>query len=144
MQGAVDQLQAVLPNVEISTEIGREVPDAVNLLWGWRNAGQLGSVVVVHLGNNGAFRPHHFDDLMQVLDDTPTVVILNNRVPRYWQDYNNRVLHQKAEQYPRIVLLNWYAASNNRHDLFWDDGIHLRPAGAQYYANLIAAAIEGR
>jgi hypothetical protein len=38
------------------------------------------------------------------------------------------------------MLVDWHAASADRPDLFWRDGYHLRPQGAQVYADLVAAS----
>jgi lysophospholipase L1-like esterase len=48
---------------------------------------------------------------------------------------------QKIQQYPNAVLIDWYSASINRPELFYTDGVHLRPEGTQAYAALIAAVL---
>jgi lysophospholipase L1-like esterase len=47
-----------------------------------------------------------------------------------------------VKRYPNAVMVDWHAASANRPELLWTDGIHLRPEGAQFYANLIAALVK--
>jgi lysophospholipase L1-like esterase len=37
------------------------------------------------------------------------------------------------------VLVDWYSASVNRHELFYRDGFHLRPGGQKVYADLISS-----
>ncbi|MFN2284437.1 MAG: acetyltransferase, partial [Anaerolineae bacterium] len=68
------------------------------------------------------------------------VVVVNIKVPRRWEGPNNAVLAEKIPQYANAVLVDWYSASIDRPELFWYDGIHLRPEGAAVYAALIAAA----
>ena len=48
------------------------------------------------------------------------------------------MLAEGVTRYSAAVLVDWHAASVDRPDFFWSDGIHLRPEGAQYYAQLIA------
>ena len=36
------------------------------------------------------------------------------------------------------VLVDWHAYASEHPEFFWDDEIHLRPEGAQAYAQLIA------
>ncbi len=79
---------------------------------------------------------------MQVLADVDRVVFVNIKLPRRWEGPNNATLAEKVQQYPNAVLVDWYAASVDRPELFWNDGIHLRPVGAQVYAALIAAALQ--
>ena len=43
---------------------------------------------------------------------------------------------------PNAVLVDWQAASAGRYELFWRDGVHLRPDGAQIYAALIAGQAQ--
>jgi hypothetical protein len=42
---------------------------------------------------------------------------------------------------PNAVLLDWRAASIDRPELFYDDGMHLRPEGAAYYTELVNASL---
>ena len=68
---------------------------------------------------------------------------MNAKVPRPWEGPNNAVLAEGVSEYPNATLVDWHAASANRPELFWDDGIHLRPEGQRLYADLVAARIRG-
>ena len=57
-----------------------------------RDANQLGEVVVVHIGSNGAFSEEQFKEMMEVLADVHRVVFVNVKVPRPWEQPNNAVL----------------------------------------------------
>ena len=46
-------------------------------------------------------------------------------------------LAARVPAHPNAVLLDWYAASDGHPEYFYDDGTHLRPAGAAQYAALI-------
>jgi lysophospholipase L1-like esterase len=52
------------------------------------------------------------------------------------------MLAERVARYPNVVLVDWHAASADHPELFRPDGIHLRPAGARLYADLVAAAIN--
>jgi hypothetical protein len=43
--------------------------------------------------------------------------------------------------YSNATLLDWRGASAGHPEYFWEDGIHLRPAGAAAYAALIASGL---
>ena len=111
----------------------------------WSNAGWLQGVdaVVVHLGTNGTFTDAQFDQIMTILAGAPKVVFVNDKVPqRSWEGTNNQVIAAGVARYPgRAVLVDWYSASANRPELFYDDGTHLKPDGAAFYAQLIASAL---
>jgi len=138
MLGAAATLAPTVGNIEVDAEVGRQVSTAIDLLRAYRDAGRLGEVVVVHMGNNGTFSASQFDQMMEVLADVRRVVFVNLKVPRSWEGSNNTVLAEGMTRYSNAVLVDWHAASVDRPDFFWSDGIHLRPEGAQYYAQLIA------
>jgi len=142
MLSAASQLQQTIPGIRIDAAVGRQVSTSINILRGHRTAGRLGTVVVVHLGDNGTFTTKQFDEIMQVLAGVRRVVFVNVKVPRPWESSDNTVLADGVKRYPNAVLVDWHTASGNRPELLWIDGIHLRSEGAQVYANLIAAAIQ--
>jgi len=141
MLGAATTLAPAIGNIEVDAEVGRQVSTAIEILKVYRDAGRLGEVVVVHMGNNGTFTAGQFDEMMQVLANVRRVVFVNLKVPRDWEGPNNTVIAEGVARYPNTVLVDWHTASVDRPDFFWDDAIHLRPEGAQYYAQLIAAFV---
>jgi hypothetical protein len=140
MLGAVHELAQAFGYLEIDAEIGRQASTTISLLAARRAAGRLGAVVILHVGNNGVFRASQIDQVMQQLTGVPRVVFVNVRVPRQWEGPNNAALAERVSQYANAVLVDWYSASIGRPDLFYQDGIHLRPEGARAYAALIVAA----
>jgi len=52
------------------------------------------------------------------------------------------VLARVTQRHPNATLIDWHAASTGHPDYFWDDGIHLRPEGAQAYAYLVIAQVQ--
>ena len=64
------------------------------------------------------------------------------KVPRSWESANNTVLAEGVERYPNAVLVKWHEASVERPELFWDDGMHLRPAGIALYTSMILEALK--
>ena len=77
--------------------------------------------------------------MMEVLKGVKKVVVLNTKVPRPWEDQVNQVLADGVKKYKnQAVLVDWHTIAGEHPEFFWDDGFHLRPEGAQYYAQLIA------
>jgi len=142
MLSAASQLQQAIRGIRIDAAVSRQVSTSINLLRAHRAAGRLGTVVVVHLGDNGNFTAKQFDEIMQILTGVRRVVFVNVKVPRPWESPNNTVLAEGVKRYPNAVLVDWHTASGNRPELLWIDGIHLRSEGAQLYASLVAAAIQ--
>jgi hypothetical protein len=108
-----------------------------------RASGQLGEVVVIHLGNNGIFTEKEFDEIMQTLSGVDRVVFVNVKAPRAWERPNNEVISAGVQRYPNAVLVDWYSASVNRPELFYSDGFHLRPRSQRMYADLVSSQLAG-
>src|SRR5215216_3952513 len=145
MLGAVDALRQEVPNLAVIDARGsREFPEAIAVLRQLRASGELGDVVVVHIGNNGIFADEQFDQMMRVLRGVGLVLVVNVTVPdSYSWAPNNEVLAEGVQRYPnRAVLVDWHGTSAGHPEYFWD-GIHLTPQGARAYANVISAAYEG-
>jgi lysophospholipase L1-like esterase len=142
MLGAAPVLRQQLPGeVFVDAAVSRQVDDCLAVLRSWRDNGRLGDVVVVHIGNNGTFKPAQFDQLRALLEGVPHVVVVNLRVPRPWEGHNNEVIAQGVASMPNAVLVDWHGHTEGEPDLFYDDGLHLRPEGARRYAALVAAAL---
>jgi peptidoglycan/LPS O-acetylase OafA/YrhL len=103
-------------------------------------AGKLRNLVVIGVGDNGLINS---DDLRRALDclrKVQHVVVVNNRVGRAWEAPNNRTIAQVVPHFGNVTLLDWHSASAGHPAWFYDDGIHLTPAGALNYTRLIAGA----
>jgi peptidoglycan/LPS O-acetylase OafA/YrhL len=142
MLGAAPAMAGDIPNLDLDAKVGRQLPAAVDVLRAAGAAGHLGPVVVVHVGTNGYVTRAQFDEMMSVLAGVRRVVVINDKVPRPWQDPNDDMLAHAAAAYPTVRLVDWRAASASRPELFWDDATHLRPQGASFYASLVEAAID--
>ncbi|HEY0737692.1 MAG TPA: hypothetical protein VGD69_22430, partial [Herpetosiphonaceae bacterium] len=142
MNGAQAALQQSIGAISVDAAQARQADDLIALLQARQAAGQLSPIVVVHIGNNGPITGEQFDQLMQALAGVSRVVIVNVKVPRFWEGPNNGVLAEGVKRYPNAALVDWYGASGSRPELFWDDGIHLRPEGAAVYAELVAGAVK--
>ena len=126
--------------VRVDAAVGRHIGEGIKILERRAADGKLADTVIVQLGNNGPFRAGQFDAVMDTLRDVSLVVWVNVRVPRDWEAHNNRVISSGIEKYPNARLVDWYGATAGRPELFWKDGYHPRPEGAELYADLIAAA----
>ncbi len=142
MLGAAGHVITAIGDCEVDAAVSRHTSAVIEMLRWRRDAGLLGDVVVVHTGDNGPITVEQFDELMQVLVDVRRVVIVNVKVPRFWQDPNNTILNEGVRRYPNAVLADWYGASIDHPEYFYDDGIHLVGAGAEAYANLVASAVK--
>jgi peptidoglycan/LPS O-acetylase OafA/YrhL len=145
MLGAVPSLQKDIRGIGVvDAEVGLQVYDAIGILQSRRASGQLGSLVIVHLGNNGTFTKQEFDQIMRILSGVDKVVFVNVKVPRSWEETNNEVISEGVERYPNAVMVDWYAASANHPEYFYRDGYHLRPRAQKVYADLLSSHLEDK
>lgn len=143
MLGAAYTLPNYLGDVEIDAAVGRQAGAALDIIRWRKQNGLLGDVVVLHIGNNGVFTGAQLNEALQLLSDVPEVAVVNVKVPRQWEGANNDVIAQVVPNYPNAVMVDWHSASASYPSIFYDDGIHLQPDGATYYAQVIASALGG-
>ena len=141
MLGAVAGLTDALPGATVDAVEGRQPSSAFSLIDGLVSNGHLGADVVLNIGTNGTIDPHALDSLLTLVADR-RVTILNLHVPRPWQDLNNATLAAAARAHPNVRLVDWNTPASAHPEWLWDDGIHLRPAGAAAYRDLILDALR--
>ena len=139
---AAPYLQKLLPGIAIDAKVGQQlyqVPPTIPTL---RALGAVRPVVIIELGTNGPYSAAQLVDLLDSLGPPRHVVLVNTRVPRPWEQQVNDTIAAVARTFPNASLVDWYAASATHPDDFYPDGVHLDPAGAQYYADLLASAVD--
>jgi hypothetical protein len=122
-------------------DVGLQAKSGVDVLRAFKNKGQLGGRVLVHLGTNGYFSDKSFDEIMALAGNERQVYFVNVRVPREWQNANNKVLAEGVRRYPNAHLIDWYARSAGHPEYFTNDGVHLTSVGIRVYVGLIGEQI---
>ena len=98
--------------------------------------------VVIHLGTNGPFTPENCRSIMRAVGPVRKVFLVNVKVPRRWEEPNNKEIDMCAGIHPdQVTVVDWHRAASRHPDWLYSDGVHLRPSGALGYARLIAKAI---
>lgn len=137
MLAAADLLAERFPGATIDAAVGRTVPEALVILRRWAADGELGDVVLIHIGNNGPFSVEEFEEMVDLVGPDRTLILINLAVPRDWEGPNNEVIASGAARHGGIPVVNWHAAAESHPGLLWDDGVHLRPVGAEFYTDLV-------
>jgi hypothetical protein len=123
----------------VNAAASRQMVDTVPLMQQLGAAGVFGDVVVVHLGTNGTISAASLDGVLAPLAGVPRVVLLTVRADRSWTAPNNALIRARAGG--NVIVADWEAESNGcQGDCFESDGIHLKAAGRQFYADLIQRA----
>lgn len=117
----------------------RQMIDVVPVFEQLRDRHLFGAAVVVHLGNNGSFSQATLDAFLATMNDVPNVILMTVRADRPWTAENNALLRAADHDGDNKILLDWEAlAGDCPGECFYEDGMHLRPDGQEYYAGLIA------
>ncbi len=143
MLGAAYQLGATLGAVEIDAAVGRQSANAINVLNAYRSNGGLPAIVIIDIGNNGTLTPHQIDTVMDALEGVTKVIFVTVRVDRPWVGANNANIWDARGRHPNIYIADWHATSIGHPEYFQGDGIHLRPEGAQAFAELLGGSAAG-
>ena len=100
--------------------------------------------VIVHLGTNGSYPIETCKQLVQAAGPTRKVFLVTIKVPRLWEPVNNKMLRRCEARFPadQVHIVDWnWAASRHAAEWLYDDGAHLRPAGARAFARIMNEAI---
>ena len=142
MQGAQSALQEKIPGIHVDAVKSRQFGTAIDLIRSLKDTGQLGPVVVIHLGTNGRIVNEQMDALKILLGDRQRVIFLNVKVPRSWEAGDNDVLQRKIPEFGNAVLINWNGEGSLHPEFFYGDGIHVNGTGMIHYADLVASQIN--
>jgi len=140
MLGARQTLMDMIPGTRIDAAVSRFPGAFIGRLKKYKAKDKLADVVVLHPGTNGVLPEDMMRQMLDILKDTPRVVVVNDSMPRNWRKPNNQVIDKVVPDYPNAVLVDWYAASKDHPEYFASDGIHLTKKGARAYARLIREA----
>ena len=140
MLGARSVLKDVIPGTRVDAAVSRYPGAFIGKLKRYVAGNRLAPIVVLHPGTNGVLPESMMREMLDILADSPRVVVVNTNMPRTWREPNNNVMADVVPEYPNAVLADWRAASLDKPEYFASDGIHLTEKGAKAYANLIKQA----
>jgi len=138
--GAMREMQTKLPVAQMDAKVGLQANVLLHTLLDHR-ANVDAQVVVMNIGNNGTIREKTLRKILTALSDR-TVVLVDARVPRRWQDPNNALLSTVVNDFPQVRLVKWSRISAGKPELFSHDGIHLTAQGARAYVNAVVNALR--
>ena len=137
----VNYWEKYFPNGRLDYEVGRQLYSGPEIYEEYADGFDWGYVVWA-LGNNGYAQEEDVRQLIECVGDRP-VYLVTVREVNGLTDSNNALFRRMAEEYDNVEIIDWYAESEGHSEYFWDDGTHLRPEGADVYAQMIRDAIAG-
>jgi hypothetical protein len=139
MLGAIGPIRRA--GYEVDASGCRLWSQGLELLKSRARRGSLPELVVIGLGTNWTVTN---DDIRAALAVVGPERVLGLVTPRELEgepSSDQVVIRQAAERWPgRIEVIDWVAASEGKRGWFYDDGVHLRPAGARALAQLMRQA----
>lgn len=70
--------------------------------------------------------------------------MVNSRVPRKWQNNVNHNISKVSSEFSNTSVIDWHSASEGKDEYFYNDGVHLKPEGAEYYASILVKALKSK
>ncbi|CAA9236612.1 MAG: Acyltransferase [uncultured Acidimicrobiales bacterium] len=142
MLGAQPILTETIPGIVVNAKLGRYMGEAGALVSFLTSKEPSPESIVVHLGSNGPADRSEVVDIIKAAGGR-RVVFVTVKVPRRWEGASNSAITQGVAGQPNVRVVDWKRASGGCAGgaIFYDDGIHLKPAGASCYAQLIRAAL---
>ena len=128
----------------VDAKVSRQAKEGVEIVRTLADNDMLGDVLVVHLGTNGPTTRERFDEILQLATNVRLVILITVKAPKSWAAGVNEAIFDVADEYPNVRLLDWNGLSQSAlapADVFYGDGIHLRPAGRAFYTQLIIDTI---
>lgn len=128
-------------DIMVDARVSRQFDEVYGIVNKLKKINALPEYIIIHTGTNGTIEESKFVEMMDILSDCRRVVIINLRVPRKWQDANNKIISRTVARYVNAVFIDWQSLSEKCREVFYKDGIHLKQQGANLYAKLAKSAL---
>jgi hypothetical protein len=113
----------------------------VELLRERARRGSLPDLVVIGLGTNWTVTNDDIHTALRAIGPERVLGLITPRELGGDSSSDQVVIRQAAERWPdQVEVIDWAAASDGRDGWVYDDGVHLRPAGARALAQLMREA----
>jgi len=141
--GAASLTNLEMPGVTVDAREGRTFAQGLTRLGELKQAGRLGTVVVLGLGvNMGGATPAQVRQAMDLVGTGRTLVLVTASGPVAWESSTNTAMRALAAAHPeRVVVADWKRASAYVTD-FREDRIHVRGQGLSVYARMLRLAVD--
>jgi len=142
MLGAARELEEEY-GFRVNATKSRTFDGGIDQVEGYAAQGDLGDVVVIHLGaNQDTVERDDLDRMMASLEDVPTVVWITNRLDEEYIYRTNALYRELPSRYPNVRVLDWATVGNDcSGECYYNDNLHLAGDGREFYAAQIAEAV---
>lgn len=138
----VDTFNSTFPHGHIDAAKNRQFAAGKEIFQSYDQQNLAGKIVVFALGTNGPVTDGAIDSLMEAVGTERVCVFITTRSPRQWVQSTNDAIKRAPERYGNVRVIDWYAYSEGRNDLFDGDGTHLSAGGAREYVELVRNEVK--
>jgi hypothetical protein len=139
MLGAIAQIRRA--GFEVDAAGCRLWSQGLELLEERARRGSLPDLIVIALGTNWTVSNDDIGAALRVIGPERVLGLVTPREVGGEPSPDQVVIRQAAERWPdRVEVIDWAAASDGKDTWVYDDGVHLRPAGARALAELMREA----
>jgi lysophospholipase L1-like esterase len=128
----------------VFAHVGANMPEVIDLIRSQQ--AEIPDVVVMGAGNNYFGNPTVFreqvDTVMSLLGRARRVIWLNLREFRPDRADANAQLAAAAQAWPTLEIADWNTVSLTKPNVFYADGLHLRPEGGRLMAELVQQRLD--
>lgn len=139
--GVAPYLKKYFPNMFIDAKASRQFYQAKSIIEKLLQEDKLSPTVVIGLGTNGTVKEADMRALIELIGSDRKIVFVNCRVPRSWGLADNKMFAQVTAEFPNTIIADWYGASAENDQYFYQDGFHPNKAGCTVLAKTIAEAV---
>ncbi len=141
MLGAAENLREAFPAGIVDAEENRSYYPVFGILESLLEEGREFNPVVFGIGTNAPLSKSACEEIIRMCGERQLfwLTTTNN-----WQFYNTDTIRELEEEFDQLEIIDWEAFSSGHPEYFYEDGIHLPPAGRKAYTDLIVTAIEDR
>lgn len=134
-------LKTYFPNIYADAKASRQFYQAKAIIEKLLQENKLGPVVVIELGTNGRVAEADVRKLIDMIGSSRKIVFVNCQVPRSWCEGDNKTFAKVIPEYPNTIIADWYTASLDRSDYFYQDGVHPNKTGIKVLAKVVADTV---
>jgi hypothetical protein len=139
--GAVDPVAAA--GYEVDVRGCRGMDEVLDVLRERARSRRLPGFVVVQAGTNFDIRDDQVDRALRILGPDRVLGLMTPRELGGGSGQDAIVVRNQARRHAgRVLVIDWVRWSAGRGGWFSGDGIHLGPAGATGFANLLTASLR--
>jgi hypothetical protein len=135
-------LKKYFPNIRIDAIPSRQFHASIGIIEQLLRKNKLSPIVVIGLGTNGTVKEADVRKVVELIGIERKLVLVNCRVPKSWCEGDNKTFTKVAAEYANVIIADWYSASADYDEYFYQDGCHPNNKGCTVLAQVIANAVS--